>query len=105
MKALLLLLLLLFNIIQSDRDVCDIDRKDKVDCGGYFGMSQQKCEEMEGCCFKPNFDRSPWCYKRRVELIARPEGELREELKNGGKRPFPPSDAKLLGPDDIVIPK
>ena len=101
MKALLLLLLLLFNIIQSDRDVCDIDRKDKVDCG-YFGMTHQKCEE-KGCCFKPNFDQSPWCYKRRVKLIPRPEGELRE--KNGGKRPFLPSDEKLSGPDDIVIPK
>ena len=104
MKALLLLLILLFNVIQSDSDVCDISRKDRVNCGGYFGMTHQKCEE-KGCCFKPNFDRSPWCYKRRVKLIPRPEGELREELKNGGKRPFPPSDEKLLGPDDIVIPK
>ena len=103
MKALLLLLILLFNVIQSDSDVCDVSRNDKVDCGSYFGMSRSKCLKKKGCCYKPNFDGSPWCYKRKVELIARPEGELREELENGGKQPHP--DVRPLGPDDIVIPK
>ena len=102
MKAILLLLILLFNVIQSDSDVCDISRKDRVNCGSYFSMSKARCEK-KGCCYKPNLEGSPWCYKRKVKLIPRPEGEVREDLENGGKKPHP--DVRPLTPDDIVIPK
>ena len=63
MKAILLLLLLLFNVIQSAKDECNLPKEDKSNCG-HLGISKKKCEE-KGCCFKVSLDGSPWCYQKK----------------------------------------
>ena len=68
MKALLLLLIMLFNVIQSDSDVCDVSRNDKVDCGSYFGMSRSKCLKKKGCCFNQILMEALGVIKEKLNL-------------------------------------
>ena len=63
MKAILLLLLLLFNVIQSANEECNLSKEYKIDCGE-FGTNWSICEQ-KGCCFKVSFDGSPWCYQKK----------------------------------------
>ena len=46
MKAILLLLLLLFNVIQSANDECNLSKENKEDCGN-LGLNKKGCEKKD----------------------------------------------------------
>ena len=63
----------------SNKLVCNISPKNKIDCG-FVGVNIKKCEE-KGCCFIKSTDGSPWCYKG-VSL----ENEEKEEKEGKEKK-------------------
>ena len=67
----------------SNKSVCNISPKSKIDCG-FVGLNKKKCEE-KGCCFIKSTDGSPWCYKGVNLEKEEKEKEEKEEKEKEEK--------------------
>ena len=51
---------------------------EREDCG-YFGITEEECEEKRGCCFDKTVPKVPWCFKGNEEATEEPtEGSTEE---------------------------
>ena len=86
MKITLVVSLLCLSFIISEQLKCDLNSKERVDCG-FVGVNRKKCEE-KGCCYRRSVDGTPWCFfpgnateseNKKKEKQERPERPVRNE--------------------------